>query len=544
MAFDPSKLPQRAPSTGGFDPSKLPKATQNLEQGQAPESQGLGDASGFDFAGSARRTAGDIYHNHIRQQIIPTVASALATRLPALTISGPAGLIAAPVVEGLYQGVAGYLGEKANQATGITPPDDTTAGIQGGIQGAIAMLGKAGSMGKEFIGHKGAVNANQVAATEAKRVVASKTPVAQSKNLFDEAASEGARVPMDNTRGYVNSVISDMLRNDSGVSGRNLKSKLREHYGAAGETIFNLHREFQNGGTMPASQWQFYHSRLGDRIGAMKGKTESTRGSGQADQLYANMLTDLEQQAERETRPQNLGAVTGGTAPLSGGSAAGSSPSQGAPFQQGATAQTVTPGQGSVTQGLGATKLLKALNTYRDEKSIQRIQAALEDATKLNRGQGGDVQFNANKVIQALKEDRFYPKAFGGEKEGAASRKEIEDLLLHLNNTPSLPAPQGVNAGSKRIVEKLATAGAMGAGAGATLGPEAAAIGVAGGWLAKDISEFTHNLAFTLGTKTGREMIKELSKTKGGFFTPRNAAVLSSYAAAMQHDPEYKAATE
>ena len=529
-------------------PVTAPPAQPRWKQGKplntAPEPQGLGDADGYDTLGSIRRTTSDLYHHYVRQQIIPTVASLAATRLPAVVLGGPAGLIAAPVVEGLYQGLAGYTGEKLNQAAGITPPDETTAGIQGGAAGLVAAGGKALGMAREFMGRTGAVNVNRIAADEARQVVASKTPVAQSVNLFKEADTEGANISMSNTKGYVDSVISNLLRNDSGVTSRNLKSKLREHYGTSGETLFNLYREFQLGDTMPASQWQFYHTRLGARIGAMKNKTESTVGSGEADQLYGRMLTDLEQAAERETRPQNLGVTTGGTAPLPGGPSLDPTPSLGNPARPTASVETVAVGEPSRATGLGATKLLMALRTYRDEQSVARIQKALEGAVKLNRGQAGDIQFNANQVIRALKEDRFYPKAFGGETEGAAARKEIEDLLLHLNNIPPLPTPQGVNAGSKRIVEKLATAGAMGAGAGATLGPEAAAFGVAGGWLAKDLGEFTHNLAFTLGTKTGRAMIKELSKTKGGLFTPRNAAVLASYASALQHDPDYRAATE
>lgn len=535
------------------DATTKPKPKAQME---TPET-GMPEAGPFDFAGSARRTAATVFNKYVKQQIIPTAASLAATRLPALAIPGGAGLVAAPIMEGLYQGAAGYLGEKGNQALGITPPSESSAAVQGGVAGLVAGATKGLGMLYPFAGRHGTVAVNKVAETEARRTVAKNMPVVASKNLFDEAAQQGATVPMDQTYGYVNQKITALMRHDPSVTPGNLKSKLNENYGEAGTTIYNLWREnTRNGMSMPTDRWQWHHERLGAKLGAMKSRTVSTLGSGEADQLYGHMLTDLERRAELEVSAQNTGIVRGGSEPLG--------PSQGGPdiatvnpvegrAQIGTTygvpqssdrgLSTIPhenpnpstkapnyppePGQGNI--GLGASKLLNALHTYRDEKSVERLQRYIETAAKINKGQGGDIQFNAQEVIRKLKADRFYPKAFGGEQEGVVARKEIEDLLNHLNTAPNLPAPSSFNTGSKRMMERgIATyAGYQAAGV-----PTAVA-----GFALRDVEDLAKNLSFALGTKSGRAMVRELSKTQGGLFNNRNLAVLSSYATAMRNQP-------
>jgi outer membrane lipoprotein SlyB len=154
------------------------------------------------------------------------------------------------------------------------------------------------------------------------------------------------------------------------------------------------------------------------------------------------------------------------------------------------------------------------------------------------RGQGGDQQFNAAEVIRKLKDDQFYEKAFT-----AAERKDIEKTLHVLNTAPALPTPSSINAGSKRMNQRIAgaTAGAAsGAYIGSTVGQPAAGavIGGLAGFGARDVADMASNLAFAMKTDTGRAMVKELAKTKKGFFTPRNAAVLSAYAAALRNQPD------
>jgi outer membrane lipoprotein SlyB len=188
--------------------------------------------------------------------------------------------------------------------------------------------------------------------------------------------------------------------------------------------------------------------------------------------------------------------------------------------------------------GTGAGKLLRAKQIYLREKSVEDIHEYIEKAMKSLRGQGGDQQFNAAEVIRKLKDDQFYEKAFT-----AAERKDIEKTLHVLNTAPALPTPSSINAGSKRMNQRIAgaTAGAAsGAYIGSTVGQPAAGavIGGLAGFGARDVADMASNLAFAMKTDTGRAMVKELAKTKKGFFTPRNAAVLSAYAAALRNQPD------
>jgi hypothetical protein len=154
------------------------------------------------------------------------------------------------------------------------------------------------------------------------------------------------------------------------------------------------------------------------------------------------------------------------------------------------------------------------------------------------RGQGGDQQFNAAEVVRKLRNDDFYEKAFT-----TAERKDIEKTLHVLNTAPALPTPSSINAGSKRMNQRIAaTTGGAASGAyvGSTIGEPAlgAAIGGTVGFAARDIADMASNLAFAMKTEEGRAMVRGLAKTKSGFFTPRNAAVLTAYAAALRNQPD------
>jgi hypothetical protein len=528
----------------------------------------------FDFAGSAKKTGQHVWDKYIAPEVIPTLASLAATKSPALTIAGRVGMLAAPAFETALQGVANYGGEKINQALGITPPDESNAVIRGVTSGATAGAGKAYSMVKPFLGRTGAVTANDLAATDANRMVQALTPRQGSEALFDQAMRSGATVPMNNTVGVLSTLLG---RPKNGQS-------LSWSYGPAAAEMKAIQQEFQSGTTISPARWQFLHTRLGQAIGKMS--KDGGKGTGEAKQLYGAMMTDLEQAANAGTTAQNTGVVSGGwnplgpnqggpgiVTPIPGTPRVGATPPTGinppgietgpsqprlTDFQDVSSVQppstTVNPGRGplppnqpspiapSITstagqQGpsgnAGASTLLEALNTYRREKSVERLQSYVDKALVPLKGQGGDTQFNAAMVIKALNKDRFYEKAFTD-----VERRDIEKTLHVLNEAPNLPLHSSVNAGSKRVIERLTATAAAGALAGSTIGPMEGVAAAGAGFLLRDAADFSQNLSFALQTKSGRELIKELAKTKGGFFTSRNMSVLAGYASALRDQPD------
>jgi hypothetical protein len=538
MGFDPNKLEQAKRS---FDPEKLKQAKAVGSEAGSPE------AGDFDFAGSARRTAGKIWEGGLKQQILPTLTSFAATRLPAMTVSGPAGLLIAPAVEGLYQFGAGFAGEKLNQLMGVTEPSDLEAVGQGIGQGLVASGGKTYGMLRPFVGRDGAVKANDLAAKEGRQLIAKYKPTTESAVAFDEAFKEGAEIPMNQTMGVMRDTMAP-------IGGRRTPSYA---YGSAAKDILVIQSELASGRPMSAKQWQFLHTRLGQTIGQME-ETGQKKGLDRAKQLYAAMYDDLERAAENEVRPRNTGIVEGVVTPL--GKRPVVEPKQSAMPMPGETVPKLTgdtlpavPEKGQVPStelkapegaripdsaydievpGTGAGKLKKALTIYLREKSIEDIGEYMKKAMNPLRGQGGDQQFNAAQVIRNLRDDRFFEKAFT-----VAERKDIIDTLNTINRAPALPTPSSVNAGSKRMNQRIAGAVA-GAGAGAYAGgPMGAAAGAVAGFTARDAADFATNMSFAMSTKVGRAMVKELAKTKGGLFTPRNASVLAAYTSALRHQP-------
>lgn len=541
MAFDPAKLKAVADAEqgSGFDPAKLKAvadaAKKSGQGGQVtitdtPQT-GMPSAGDFDFATSAKQTGSHIYDNYIQPAIIPLAASVAATRLPGLAVTSIPTAIGSTALEGAYQGTAGYLADKANQALDISPPGEDQAIAQGGIQGLAAMGQKAYRILSPFRGRPGAVRANDLAETEAQRTVQKYKPTAEPETLFAEAAKEKATVPLNETMSYVNGRIQAMLQHDPTANMQNLGSKLKQNFGPAGETMYKLWKLAQDKGSIASDTWQFQHSQLGKTIGSMK---PNAVGYGEASQVYGRMLTDLERVAERETGAQNTGVVQGGTydftpqRPATGGAITdtqtpaiqpmgGSVGTPEAPLRS-------TPLAAPAPQGLGATKLLQALQTYRRQQSVDRISNIVEKAMTLSRGQGGDESFNAAGAIRALKKDRFFPKAFT-----PAEQKDIVDTLHILNTAPSLPPPTSLVTGSSNVADR----GIKAAIGGSLAGPA----GAVAGYALKDVGTLAGNIGFALTTKAGREMVKELSKSKGGLTNKRSMAVLASYVTAMKNQP-------
>lgn len=513
MAFDPTQLEA---AREGFDPARLEQLkkargqkTQAQPQAQAqPVPESLYDESGravvrqtpqtgmpaagdFDFGTSAKQVGRYVYDNFIQGQIIPIAASIAATRLPAVAAGSTAKNIISPLVEGAYQGTAGYLADKANQALDISPPGEDQAIAQGGMQGVAAMGQKAFRIMRPWHGRGGAVKANEIANVEAQNMVDTLRPPQSSSVLFTEAAKDKASIPMTETRKFIRDAVRDMTRHDPTYNAKNLPQKLRENYGAAGTHMYKLLMATDKNTPLPSDTWAWFHSNIGKEVKDMSKPGISSKGQGEASQIYEKMMNDIERvEAGEKTK----------------------------------AAQAASMGLPKLTTGQGATKLLEALSTYRREQSVSRLEQHVKDAMDISRGQGGDRQFNARTVIKALEKDRFFSKAFT-----SAERKDIQDTLTILNKAPYLPPPSSGALGTVHAVER--GAGAIG---GASVG---GFWGAAAGFSMRDMIRMTENISFAMSTKTGRALVRELAQSKGGFTNKRNASVIASYVTAMKNQP-------
>ena len=188
----------------------------------------------------------------------------------------------------------------------------------------------------------------------------------------------------------------------------------------------------------------------------------------------------------------------------------------------------------SAHPSMPATKtLLAARDAFKREAVIEEMKGAVEGATKMLRGQGPNVQFNANAVLTQLGKNKFYKEAFS-----AAERGEIEGLFKLLNKIPALRPGAGAQFGSGRVAE-MVRAGSIGGGVGVLSGGgPGAVVGTAIGTVVPPVVEFGKNLAVAMQMLTGRALMKELLTQSKGVATPQVMSVIAAYARAVETNPE------
>ena len=536
-------------SGGGFVPYAPPQQ-DNPSQGQQLPGAFSG-AEDFDFLGSAKRTASTVYDKYIKHQVLPTALSAAATAIPALAapVTAAKGVsLALPIIgEGLYQGVAAMGGEYLNQQLGVTPESTGDIKRQGIVQALLSSAAKGVQMGRPFAGRSGNGLVNDLGATEARRLVQSYTPTESSASLFAKIQGDVGRIPMEQTQQALDGFVI------------NPRDTPKFTWGEAASDIAKIQSELSRSHDWTPARWQQLHSAIGQSIGAYSGSSK-TKGLGELKKIYSSMFEDIERAAANETEARNTGIVTGGSEPRgrSQGGADISSPTLSplpepplpksplpdsvnllpavAPKGGQSSASAAVPG--SSTEGametFASSDLLKALRIYKREQVVDTLAKNVEGATKTLRGQGENVQFNASEVLQKIKNNPYYKQTFS-----ETEQRDIRQTLELLNTIPPLGSAKGMDVATLPLVRKvaLATMGGQAAhAAGASTGASAAI--AAGSYAIPMITDFSRNLSFALNTKAGRDMIRELSKTPDGLFTPRNFSILSAYVSANKREPD------
>ena len=407
---------------------------------------------------------------YIKPAIMPTVGAVGGTVLGSMLTP-----VLGPAGPVLGEMGGSILGEGANQVFGVTEPDLNQLLLAGALPPAFRQGVNAIKAGARFFPPSaGARTLNEIAPLEAARKVESYRPSVPASQLYKESEQLGEAVPMQATLQRLDQLSGELNQLSSGA--RAQKRDVQNY-------ITGLYNKIaDNNGKLTATEWERERQALGEIVGNLQGPVggKGALGLRESKQLYESLWDDLEK----------AGTQTG-------------------------------------------TKLSSAVVASRREQGIRDLERTFTRATKSMRGQGDEIQFNANQVINEMKKDRFFTKSFSPEEQ-----KDIYKTLTLLNKIPPLPLPRGVQFGSGRLMQTGIRTGA-GAGLGAATGHELGpVIGGAAAFAIPPAAESIRNFAIAMQTGIGRGLLKDLLVDTKGTLTPRVAAVLGAFVASTQAQPE------
>lgn len=174
--------------------------------------------------------------------------------------------------------------------------------------------------------------------------------------------------------------------------------------------------------------------------------------------------------------------------------------------------------------------LATARQVFKRERVLDEIDDQIAKAFQINRGQGEAGQFNANKVINTLQNEKdqlgkYFSQAF---KKG--EQKEIVDFFKFLNELPALQPGAGQQFGSGRAIARTLGPSIVGGGLGASGGdPAMGAIGAAAGALLPPTADAAKMLMQAWRMEGGKSLIKNLLRNSDGALTPKVLSLLGAF---------------
>lgn len=405
---------------------------------------------------------------YVKPAIMPTVGAVGGTVLGSMMTP-----VLGPAGPVLGEVAGSVLGEGANQVFGVTEPSLEQLGAAAVMPPAFRQGVNAIRAGARFFPTSaGARTLNEIAPLEAARKAESYQPKIPAAQLYKESEQLGEAVPMERTLESLDRISGEIGHLSAGAQAQ--KQEVKRYING----LYNKIAE--NNGKLTATEWDRERQALGEIIGNLEGPPggKGSLGLRESKQLYESMWDDVER------------------------------------------------------AGTSGKKIGEAVVASRREQAVRDLERYFDRATKSLRGQGEQVQFNANQVIGELKKDRFFTKSFSD-----AEQKDIYKTMTLLNKIPPLPLPSGVQFGSGRLMQTGIRTGA-GAGLGAATGHEMGPL--AGGALAFAVppaAESIRNVAIALQTGVGRGLLKDLLLDTKGELTPRVAAVLGAFAASTKAQP-------
>lgn len=423
-----------------------------------------------DALGQAGGQEPGFIQQYVKPAVLPTVGGIAGAALGG-GMGTPFGMT---VPGGIVGGSMGsMLGEAGNQTLGITEPSLANVGMAGTIPSAAGAAGALLRPLGRFATSGGAARVlNALAPEEAASKVGAMVPKVPASALFKQATEAQVSIPMNRSIHKIEMMLDEFSDVSKGVKQANhqvigyLKGlQMLLQTNPQGLTPLALQRELEGAGNVVKSV-----------------RTRGGTGAGEIQQAFKAMINDLDDAVKMANPAQPAAAL-----------------------------------------------LKTARDTFKKESVLKEVGDAITDATKNLRGQGADVQFNANAVLKDISKNRFYHDALS-----AGERGEIESLLKLLNKIPALGPGAGQQFGSGRIASML-RASTVGGGIGAySGGGTGAAVGAAAGAAVPPIAEFGKNFATALQMETGRALMKELLTQSKGIATPQVASIIAAYAQAVR----------
>ena len=541
----------------------------NLPPPPEPGATGLVQSVAEVGAGLSPVGAAERVGKALAPSVLPT-AGAVALPAAATAVAGPANMPFIP----LERGVGSGLGEAANQLFGITEPSMKQIAIATGLP---MVLEYTANLVRTLPHAIGPGTLNTLAPKEAASKVAGFRGTVKPDDLFAQAGAEGGIVPATHTKALMASVLNNKnissaekkafrkVLNDSGLS-EFLSEDVRGLNPARLQRVLNATGELVSG----AEGYEGGH--LKRLFGALSDDLDKA-ASGVAS--LTPQQIGMKEAAIRQAQKEGVELSQSGNLILYHGTKSGDAINQSGVLKSGSfltsdrsvavryAEQAQQAGKPSVIQvevppqtvfpsglakepywslnepvpirpsGNAAATLKQARDVFKREKVLDAIDDQIKDAFKINRGQGAQGQFNANKIINTLKDTsegtgKFFAQAFS-----KPEQKDMIEFFEFLNKIPGLGAPAGATRGSEAILQNVGkvvgsstVGGALGFAVG---GPPGAAVGTAIGASIPPTIETIKLMNMTWQMQGGRDLLRGLMLNTDGAITPQAIATMGAF---------------
>ena len=455
----------------------------------------------------------------IKQMALPTIGGAVGT-LAGAAAAGATGGGAAPLIA-VGNAMGQGAGEAGNQLLGIgensgglfdlpSPPmDKGKIAMSMAVPLGFSALGQVKHLGHQLGADQGARHLNEIAVDEFNIATGKIGDWAsiknQSKDLFGKVELAGGSIRMKHTLDAIDNFLPTLTHGSKGAIDEFKKQADKLRFlkdmivqGSGSISPVNLHRELGHFDSAYAS--------IENAGGKGPGRNALAR-------IRESLVEDLDAAATAARNAINKGIFTHSPANIN------------------ASVQAQLAG------GQSADMLIQARDLWKRGTLLQDMGEEAAKSLKVSAGQGLDATFNAKRLINWLKTDRFFKQALDSEEQ-----QGIMGTLETLNSISRMQSAAGSGAGVSRLLRELRLGGGLGSLAGAVValaGANPAAItlasvagGLAGGAMIP-AKELGHNIALALQMHTGRQLLVDLALNTVSRYTPAVANLLGAFTSTM-----------
>lgn len=451
----------------------------------------------------------DLSHAGTKQQFAPMIGGAIGA-VGGATSAALTGGVGAPWQIAAGNALGSAAGELFNQVAGVGEEPAPTGGVFDlqskpidwgavGRAGAIPFALSAVQQGLRF-GHafgpvRGPINLNAVAEDEAAialgKIGHSRDLLDAAKRHFIDATSAGGAIPVRHTLRAIKSWRDNLVGGSEGAE---------EAKAAANAMIDKTEKMLtQFGNKITPTNIQSELTHYDDLI---EGATGATSGAYLG--MREALSNDLHYAADMAANAIKSGKFS--------------------------TNAALSPMQMLASNGgRAAQSLVAARDSWMRGTMMKDIEKMIFKSVKVTKGQGLDPTFNAQTIINQLRNDKFFKKAMT-----ISERTGLMGTLGILNRIAAIQPAQGVNAGSRRVLRGIGAAATVGGTAHyATSSPLITGAAALAGYSVPPLYETIRNLATAMQMQTGRELVVHLLASSVNKLTPAVSTILGAFTNSM-----------